>query len=1135
MGINIIRGEIGSGKSTACMEMIKRTHEKYPDDKCIMLVPNHYSYETERLFVREFCGTGINNVEVMTLRRLAAEYLDKASQNYISAAGHHMLIHKAIERYCAEAEADARLIASMKKHGFTEVMSSLISEFKRYTVSHETMEERAETIENEGLKNKLRAAAAVYKSYSEYINASDYTDSEDDNLRLAEVIRTGSFFNSHTHMWIDGFDEFTPQQVKVIEAIAAKGVTITICVCASEDKPIYESVSAAERTVMRLAEVYGLGSVTDTGEGFKGQKREDIRFLLENWGSADKSYEGKSENILLFSARDIYSEVEKTACTITDLVREEGLRYRDIAILCGSTENYNHIIETVFDEYKIPYFTDSTIALQDHPIAMQILSVFDIFENDWTYEAVFRYLKAGFIYSRKNVGGRSVLLPLNPCDIDSLENYVLKHGIIGASRWRAEDEWLNETEGENKIDALRRFVAVPVTELYEKTRGEQTAEDFARAVFEFLCNINLSGGLKSEVRIMRSEGLINEAEQFTKLWNLLLDVLNQTTVALGDEKIDFMKFGEYVRVGLSQCEIRTIPSGIDQVYVGNIEKCAAGEVKAMFIVGANDGTFPDVIPTEGFFSNADRAELSEQCDITIAPDTKTKLERQYFKVYRAICAVSDSLFVMRPVQSADGRALMPSAMIKDIERIIPAARHSDDIIWDNENERMYLSTPEATIHRMLINKSVKNRNSHSPVWDAAYEWYEGREEWRTLVSLIGRAKWYMRSEVSLDSDIAKELYEAKTVYSSSRLNMFSLCPFGYFMRYGVKAKEREIWEISPADVGSYAHEVIRAFSEEVERGAQTDEEKLACWRNLTDVRRGAIIDGIIDNACKSIIEAGARDSEKTAAILRRTGKNIHNASKTVQRALSRGKYVQKGLELEFETAINENIGIRGIIDRIDACTLEHETKIRIVDYKTGRTGFDIVNIANGVDMQMVLYAAAAKSVMEEQGLSARVTGIYYNKVHSKMLSEAMGITPEEAVSSQEKELRLDGVTFIRSDDDLYELDENMREENRSDFLNIEYNLHGGLKDKNSLRTEAEMLGLMQTVTDKVIEIDTDIKAGKIDCMPFADKSGAAACTYCSYAEVCSFSNEPKPRRREGKAEDIWDGMREKGGKREVDE
>lgn len=1146
MGINIIQGAIGTGKSKICMEQISNIHSGNPMDKCIMLVPNHYSYITEKKFVKHFGGTGLNNIEVVTLRKLAITLLDKSSLNYITAAGRHMLIFRAIEDHCANIPegADIRLIMSMKKPGFTDVMSSLIGEFKRYLITPEMIFEKADNLNNnDTLKNKLLSAADIYKRYNEYIDKSDYTDSEDDNIRLSKRILEGDEINPNTHIWIDSFDEFSPQQMEVIRAMAKKGADITISVCyPSDNNNLYREMMGTMLKIEELCMQFGYGEITDAGCEFKSKKAPEIKFLLENWNSSEKSYEKNTDKIFCLTARDMYSEIEKVACKISDLIREDKIRYRDIAILCGDAKNYNHIIETVFSEYRIPYFTDSTIALSDHPIAMQILSVFDIFENDWSYESVFRYLKSGFIYSKREADGKIKLLPLNPGDIDRLENYVLKTGVRGKNKWCDENVWhkmsqdITETafariedEEDESIDKLRCEIAKPLVALYQKIKGNKNAHDFAKALFEFLCEINLNSGLKSEVRRMRDEGLINEAEQFTKLWNLLIDVLNQTTVALGEEKISFKKFGEYIKTGLTQCEIRTIPSGVDQVYVGNVEKSSVTDVYAMFIVGANDGTFPGEIVTEGFFSNADRNTMSSDCGINIAPDTKKKLNKQYFKVYRAICSVSDRLYISRPVFDISGNSLMPSGMIADIERVVPGINIITETEWSKGREKMYISTPEATIHRMLRNKSVRNRDSLDPVWDAAYKWYSEQDEWKDFISLIDRAKWYMSGDVELDRELAQKLYNKKNRYSASRLNVFSQCPFEYFLKYGIKAREREEWDITPADVGSYAHEVIRCFCEEVEKDAKTDSEKLERWKNLKQPERIEILDNIIDKTCENMLEYGTRDKEKTASVLRRTGKNIKNAAELVHRTLAGGKYTQKGMEYAFELPISEDISINGIIDRVDTYSDDEETRIRIIDYKTGKTEFDISNIAGGIDMQMVIYAIAAKEMeRSESDKSVRVTGIYYNKVHHNMISAGIADEDDAIFQKLDKSLRLDGVTFAKNPDDIYDEDEKMRDLGESEFLNIEYYKNGKLKNKNSLRSDYEIEGLMQFVSDKIKAIDLGIKNGDISCTPYKYNESFSVCEYCAYTEVCAFSNEKCYRKKVKDDEGAWAKMQNLG-------
>lgn len=1135
MGINIIRGGIGTGKSKMCIEKIKETHLHNPDDRCILLVPNHYSYWAEKSLVEIFGGTGLNGIEVLTLRKLANNMLSKETLNHITSSGRQMLIHKAIQDFLATEEKSlGALSVTIKKPGFCDVMSSLISEFKRYTVTPQMLMDRSEMVrDNDTLKNKLYAASKIYALYDEYIENSIYSDMEDDNIRVANEILKSDEFSSATHIWIDRFDEFTPQQMRVIDAIAKKGAEVTISVCfPTKNIQIYSNMKNTMNMLDDLICVYGLGEVYDTGNSFKSKKDKEIKFLLENWGRDDISYDEITENITISCARDLFEETEKIAYRILDLVREEKFRYRDIAILCGNTDDYIHIIETVFNEYNIPYFTDSKIMLCDHPIAMQVLSVFEIFKNDWNYESVFRYLKSGFIYKRYNTKtNKSFIKPINSFDVDYLENYVLKYGISGLRTWESEEDWSfgksilelafnreSENDKNTKADNLRREFIKPVLNLYKKVKTKNAAKAFAKSVFEFLLDINLYDGIKADVNTLKENGHINEAEQFTRLWNLLIDVLNQTVMALGDTKISFEEFGKYLEVGLSQCEIRTIPSGIDQVYVGNVEKCASQEVRAMFIMGANDGAFPSIISSEGFLSDSDRNLLSEEMDTIIAPSTKKKIEKQYFKVYKALCDVSERLYISRAVQNGDGKGLMPSSLIHEVKKLMPNIPEEKS----KKDNSVYISTPKATIHKMLTSKRVNREN---PLWMAVYDWYKGKDEWQELLRLTDRAKWFKKSDLKIDTEIADRLYENKTVYSASRLNTFSLCPFEYFIKYGLKLNEREIYTISPSDVGTYAHEIIKTFCMRVEDGAKTNEERLLKWRALTDSEREAMLDEIIDMTCENMAGLLRRDAKKTAAILKRTGSNIKNAARTIHRSLSMGRYTQHGMEKEFLLNINENITLKGIIDRVDMYTDTDETRVRIVDYKTGQTGFDIVNIRNGVDMQMALYAIAAVDMaLKRYGKKAYLSGIYYNKVHNKLMDLALDTGEEEITKKRIAESRLDGVTFVNSDDELWYEDLRLKDKEASDFLNIAYKVNGELRKNDSIHSEKEAQGLLKFVEEKVVEIDKKIKDGEISCSPYKQGTNLA-CAYCSFSDACAFCDEKTPREKQGNAKTVWEELR----------
>ncbi len=1156
MGVSIIRGAISSGKSGMCLSQIEKIHTEKPHSRCIMIVPDHYSYETEKRFVEKFGGTGLNNIEVLTLRQMAINSLSAAQLNHLSEPGKQMLLCKAVEKASDTLrgikDMDMKLVSAMGRNGFLDVISSLISEMKRYLVTPEDIRDRAEKIENNlTLKNKLTALYLVYSEYSEYVASSGCTDSEDDLYRLAGHIENGSDFDENTYVWINRFDTFMPQQLCVIEALLKKGVHMTVSVCCPKtddetERNIYAGQEKTLDKIMSLASSYGFEGEYFAGEGLSHVKsKNDIYTLLKLW-TEDFVYEEKPQNMAMFQSRDTYGEVERIACRIVDLVRDEGYRFRDIAVLCGDEEEYRHLVEAVFGEYDIPYFTDRKIILSDHPIAMQILSLFSVIDEDWSYDSVFRYLRSGFIYRKTEKGKYTFYNPINQEEIDILENFVLKYGIRGGKKWLDGEAWAKEndivatafgedsaSEADERLESLRQEIAMPVSSFAQKVKGKRTTAELAGALFEYLEDINLYAGLKSDIAAFKKQGMVNEAEQFTKIWNLILDVLDQTVAALGDSKMTLTEFAKYMQVGLSKCEIRTIPSGIDRVYVGSVERSSHTNVKAMFIAGAKNGTFPSGIKTEGFLSNKDRNTLRDEYGITIAPDTKKKMDEQYFKVYRALCAVSEKLFFSYSVQNSEGEATTPSHMILDIYRKFPNIRVSDNLIDDPSKDGVYISSPKATIHKMLINMSKRYDGRKNPLWDIVCGWYNGRSEWKYISSLMKKADYYDERGVMLDGDIANMLYGGRTVYSSSRINTFARCPFEYFLKYGLGARERDVWEVTPANMGSYAHQVINEFCIAVENGAETNNEKIQSWRELTDEGREEILSGIIKTTCDNMLLSNVRDKERTASIFERMGRTVSDAAQLVQKSLSAGSFAENGMECKFEIDLTDSVALQGVIDRIDVCDSgDDKSYMRIIDYKTGRTEFDIVNIVNGYDMQMVIYALAASKLMRDAGKDTDVTGIYYTAVRSKYNPLSSRVTEDDIKEKNISSMVLDGVTFASENEEemgrmIYSMDNKFFENQESSFTKVKIDKDGNIKGVNSLD---EINGLMEYVKGTVLDMDKRAKNGEITLNPYhgASQQGTV-CDYCDYGSVCRFDEDKKTvREAQGDKNEIWEEMKTKG-------
>lgn len=1154
MGVSIITGAISSGKSRLCLEQIEKIHNENPLAECIMIVPDHYSYETEKKFARKFGGTGLNNIDVLTLRKMAINNLSVRDMNHLTEAGKQMLIYKAVNTACEELthmeNMDMKLINAMRRNGFLDVIASLISELKRYLVTAEMIKEQADKIEdNITLKNKLIALGCVYSKYSEYIEESGCTDSDDDLYRLAERIENSDIYNENTYVWVNRFDRFMPQQLCVLEALLKKGVHMTVSVCCASgddeaEKNIYAQTEKTFKDVMKLADIYGLENVYKAGDALSHLKnRKDIYTLLKYW-TEEFVYEEKPENMAIFQSRDTYGEIERIACKIVDLVRDSGYRFRDIAMICGDEEEYRHLVEAIFGEYEIPYFTDRKIILSDHPIAMQIISLFGIIGEDWSYDSVFRYLRAGFIYRKVKKDKRTLYKPIDQEDIDEIENFVLKYGVRGGRKWLDGEAWSDESDivntafgdgeaaAENvKLEELRREITAPVAKFSEAVKGKKTAVEFASALFEYLEDINLYAGLKSDIALFKNNGMVNEAEQFTKIWNLILDVLDQTTAALSEDKMTLEEFSQYMQVGLSKCEIRTIPSGVDQVYVGSVERSSHANVRTMFVVGAKNGTFPANIKTEGFLSNKDRNTLQDRYGMTVAPDTKKKTNEQYFKVYRALCAVSEQLFFSYSLQNEEGETQTPSHMILDIHRKFPKIPTSDNLLNDPYKDGVYISSPKATIHKMLIRMSRRNGGRKNPLWDIVYGWYNQNPEWRRVTSLMSRADYYDRRGIMLDGDIANLLYEGKITYSPSRLNTFARCPFEYFLKYGLGARRRDEWEVTPADMGSYAHRVINEFCTAVEDGADTNEDKIKAWRSLSDARRDEILSDIIKSTCDNMMKSNIRDKERTADIFARMGRTVSDAAGLVQKSLSAGDFAENGMEFHFEVELDKNIAIQGVIDRIDTCLDNGKSYLRIVDYKTGRTEFDVVNIVNGYDMQMVIYALAAEKIMKDSGEDADVAGVYYTAVRSKYKNLTSTLTEDNIRQKNIKDMVLDGVTFApegekERDRMIYRMDNKFFENQESIFTKIKLDKEGNVTGVNSTD---EINGLIEHVKDKIFETDERTRNGEISLNPYNNNGAGGVCDYCDYSSVCKFDEDRRiMREAEGSPEEIWERMKVKG-------
>ncbi|MBQ7986823.1 MAG: exodeoxyribonuclease V subunit gamma, partial [Clostridia bacterium] len=716
MLLSIITGGTGCGKSQHLYELISENLKNNPDSNAVLIVPEQFSYTAEKTLAEKFGGLGLNRVEVLTLSRLISRHINMESG--LLPSGKMMLITKAISKI----SDDNVFFVSSKKQGLTSRLSDLFSEFKRYNITPDDLFDI--TLENPISQKKLASVREIFKSYNEFFG-ENFTDSDDAPKLFAEYIMSSDTFNN-TFFFFDEYNDFMPQHYDIIRAliIKSRGVFTTLTIGNSDPDGVFAPVLKTKSRLSAIALSEGAQLYTKDLSESAYIKTPDICHLLSNWDTG-KTFSGKCENISIFTARDLYSEVEHTAAKITELVRDYGLRYRDIGVIVGDMSSYIHILSAVFKESDISFFCDEKTAITMHPIARTLLSLFKIIDSNWSYSAVFDYLRTGHVFIKDENG----ISAIDPEDIDMLENYVLANGIRGKKAWFNPWTDMGETIFDDvienyairdydleKLNSLREQIVLPFENFLEN-KG-RTVRAIAEAVYNFLCDINLYEGILLECKNFDEKGLRDESEQFKQVWNTLLEVLDQAVTSSGDDVISRENFFRYIENGLSQCSLSIIPSGIDQVSVGTLGRNAPKKVKALFIIGTLFGRVPEEPSESTILTDFDRLQINEALskkEKELAPDDLGRIALSNLKLFRMVATAGEKLFVSYPIANSEGNALSPARFITTLQKMFPDIKVYDNVISKTPDEELFSSSKRG-FYYMLSQISQYYRENPTGYW-----------------------------------------------------------------------------------------------------------------------------------------------------------------------------------------------------------------------------------------------------------------------------------------------------------------------------------------------------------------------------------------------------------------------------------
>ena len=1159
MSLRLIYGRGGSGKSHYCLQDIKEKIKENGKDsnktrnKLVLMVPEQYSFQSERNLLKVVGVTGIIQAEVLSFKRLAHRVFNEVgglTLKRISDPGKAMLIYNIMEELSSELKIFAR---ASKQQGFIDIVAETIKEFKRYNITPEIIDTSLKNLEDQELIYKLEDLKRIFEKFQEALH-KDYIDSEDELTLLWQKFDESSEYDG-AEIWIDEFSIFTPQQYLVLEKLLkkCKRVNITLAgdgIAAGEDidnTDIFSVTKKTTRKLLKLAQDNNIKvekpiNLNDRNNPRFGDNPELKHIERYFYSSPYSYYKNQVKNLRIYKAFNNYEEIEVVARDIVRLVRDEGYRYRDIAIVCRELESYENIIAAILNEYHIPCFLDQKRTVSGNPFIVFITSVFDIFTKNWSYESVFRYLKTG-------------LTGISMEGLDLLENYVLANGIRG-KKWTKEEFWNYKinygydredmTQYEisilNIINETKDIITGPLIKLHHSLKENKTVRGKCTALYDFLVESGALERIEQWTNEFREEGKIELSNEYNQISDIVMNTLNSLVEVMGDEKISIEKFAKILSVGFEKNEMGLIPVALDEVTVGDIARIRSQGVKALYIVGVNDGVLPRVSKEEGILSDRDRNMLKEK-GLELAPDTKTQVFEEQFLVYTTLTTACNYLMLTYPMADIEGKALRPSVVISRMKKIFPKLIEESQITESQGAEARIdmIVAPEPTFNHLIgaVRRDHEGEQVEE-IWSEVYKWYDSKKEWKMKTSRILKGLQYSNAVEKVDSETIRDLYGRPLSFSVSRIEQYSQCPFAYFVKYGLKAKDRKVYEFSSPDLGSFIHGILDKFSDLIKI------EKMQ-WKDITREWSRKTISELVDRELNvqsnSILNSSSRYKYMTDRLKRILTRSVNIMTEHVKRSsfdtLANELVFGKGGDLppiKLSLPSGEDIQLIGRIDRVDSADLESGTYFRVIDYKTGQKSFSLSEVYYGLQLQLLVYLDALISNAQHYTDRQAIPGaVLYFRVDDPMISGTADMTEEEIEKAILKKLKMNGL-ILKDARVVKSMDKEI--EGYSLIIPARMNKGDVLGSTPSVVSLEQFDILREYVRDTMVRICEDMLNGNIEIKPSKSKKHTA-CNYCSFASVCQFDPSMKDNKyryvNKKKDEEVWTLMADKVGLEQVEE
>lgn len=1113
MSLRFCFGPSGSGKSHRIYEEIMQRAAEEPGRNFLIIVPDQFTMQTQKDLVIRSDRDGILNIDVLSFGRLSHRILEEVGTKempVLDDTGKSLVLQKVAADLKEQLPAMGSLL---HKQGYIHEVKSAISEFMQYGISTQDMDKLITSAQKRGaLAMKLKDLKTLYRGFQDYIR--DHFITTEETLDVLRRSLSKSKILKGSVVVFDGFTGFTPIQNRLIQELmrvcAETIVTVTIGVGEDPYKMDGEQklFHLSKKTVADLEKLAAEAEV-ERGEDLfvKGgpnrfAKAPALHYLEQNlFRYQYEPYAGEQQEIHMFEALSPREEVHQTALYIRHLIREQGMTYRDIAVVIGDLEGYASYVETEFGQLEIPCFLDRTRGIVLNPMIEYIKSALQLYIKDFSYDTVFHFLRSG-------------MADISREEIDELENYVIRTGARGYRTYsrlftRRTEELQGNAEGseqaeEKTMERLNRIRQQFMDAVEILHMGSQEkAGDYVSHLYDFLEQNQVQQKLLNYQQQFEKEGDLSRAREYAQIYRLVMDLLDQVYELLGEEEISRQEFADILEAGFGEITVGTIPQNVDRIVVGDMERTRLKQVKVLFFLGVNDGNIPKNASKGGIISDMDREFLIES-GTEMAPSPRQQMYIQRLYLYLNMTKPSEQLYLSYAKVNSEGKGIRPSYLIDTVRKLFPAM----SVEYPQNRSRLEQIEGRQEGARYLAEELREYVEGTLPEEERQdfYLMYRAYEADAAGRDLLTRAAFRRYRESGLSRIVARALYGQQLENSVSRLETYAACACRHFLQYGLSLQEREEFGFEASDMGTVYHAVLENFA------GKLAESNLTWWDFTEDFAAKAVKESVEAYAAtygETVLYSSARNEYA----ITRMSRILTRTVLTLQKHLKQGSFQPDDYELSFRFAEDldsihvdlsedEKMHLQGRIDRIDVSEDAEHVYVKVIDYKSGNRKFDLAALYYGLQLQLVVYMNAAMEMESRKHPDKEIVpaALLYYHIDDPTIETPVELTDEQINEQILAKLRMNGV--VNSDPEVVErLDRYMQD--KSVVIPVEKKKDGSFSARSGVLSREEMQLISSYVDAKIRSIGREILDGKIAANPY-EKGNEEACTYCAYKKVCGF-------------------------------